>query len=112
MTSCTHAKARILLPGEEAEWVKPPYVCALCQSRPFLLCLDCHACVCANHGGRVCPAVDQSGNRCVRGVWQGRPHDHAFDRQAFKRDLETEAARERWKSVYRLYRKLQRSGER
>jgi hypothetical protein len=48
-----HVKVVRLLPGEESEWMKPPYTCTggpLCRDRPVFRCLSCGALVCAYHG--------------------------------------------------------------
>lgn len=52
MSRCPHLKNVKLLPGEEAEWMKPPYSCAECvlsNSRVVYRCLRCGALVCDAH---------------------------------------------------------------
>lgn len=76
---CTHTKTRVLQPGEEADHMKPPYYCQGhedCETRPLLLCLECGACVCDDHAGRLCNAVTKNGHRCVVRCGLPRPFQH------------------------------------
>lgn len=73
-----HQNVCLLSPGEEADFMRPPYYCTRCTKRPMFHCLDCGACVCEFHAGKVCGAVLTDGRRCVLGCIPGYPHDHEY----------------------------------
>lgn len=89
-----HVNCVLLLPGEERVdgvvrtcSVQIPhharvYLNAPCGNRPLYRCTDCGAFVCKRHAGKLCPAVDDNGKRCVLRL---APDPHGYHHHEYAR---------------------------